>query len=487
MSNPNDPSHRMSSFDASFLHLERPHALLHVGSLFTFARRLPLADLITYLDERLPSVPRYSQRAVMVPLNLGHPTWEPDPEFDLHDHVIHHHLRGGGDDRALAQCCAKLFATPLDRGRPLWEMHLIDGYGDGSALLAKTHHSMIDGAGGVQLINLLMDASPKPRSRPASSLPRPQALPNPVLHAADAMVDTARSQLRMLRDAARLVVRPQQALEETRATLDAISTLTRTLGQRPRPMPFNGELSGERVIAWSTFPVSEVKAIRSRLGGTVNDVVLAVISGGLRHFLHERGVSLDRVELKAMVPVDLRSAQDPVRIGSRVPMMVAPLPVGTADPLERLRHVSATMDLLKNSGESSQMERLVALTDLLPSILQPPLVQLQSKMTSVNTVCANVPGPREARYLLGEPVRSMIPLVPLRGRIGLAFAILSYADQLTIGINADGLQVADGWSIDAALRRSYDELWHVTGLERITGVPRVDSAIRRRARMTKRR
>lgn len=486
MSNPGDLTHRMSSLDASFLYLEQPHALLHVGALFTFARRLPLASLLTYLEERLPLVPRYSQRAVMVPLNLGHPTWEPDPEFDLHDHVIHHHLRGGSDDRALAQMCAKLFAAPLDRGRPLWEMHLIDGYGEGSALLAKTHHCMIDGASGVQLTNLLMDASPKPLARRAPSLPRPEALPNPVLHAADAVVDTLRSQFGLLRGAVQLLSRPQRAIEEARATLDAVSTLTRTLAESPRAMPFNGELSGERAIAWSRFSLNEVKAIRSRLGGTVNDVVLAVISGGLRHYLHQCGIKLDRSDLKAMVPVNLRSEHDPLRLGNRVSMMVTPLPVGTADPLERLRQVSTAMDLLKSSGESRQMERLVALTDLLPPVLQRPLARLQSSIAPVNTVCTNVPGPRETRYLLGEPVESMVPLVPLGANVGLVFGILSYADQMTIGINVDGLQVADAWSIDAALQRSYEELWQVTGLERITTAPQVKPALQRRASASKR-
>jgi len=163
-------------------------------------------------------------------------------------------------------------------------------------------------------------------------------------------------------------------------------------------------------------------------------------------------------------------------------MMVAPLPVGITDPVERLRQVSAAMDLLKNSGQAAQMERIVALTDLLPPILQAPLARLQASLMPVNTVCTNVPGPRETRYLLGEPVQLIVPLVPLAVGIGLGFAILSYADQLTVGLNADAERVPDVWKLAAALHDAFDELWNATGLERVTAAPKVESAYKRRQR-----
>jgi WS/DGAT/MGAT family acyltransferase len=172
------------------------------------------------------------------------------------------------------------------------------------------------------------------------------------------------------------------------------------------------------------------------------------------------------MELKAMVPVNVRSEHDQVKLGNRVSMMVAPLPIGINDPVERLRQVSAAMELLKSGGQAGQMDRIVALTDLLPAPLQRPLAQLQASVSPVNTVCTNVPGPRETRYLLGEPVQLMAPLVPLAAGIGLGFAIMSYADQLTIGINADAERVPNAWELSAALHRSFEELWAATGLER---------------------
>ncbi|HVO24539.1 MAG TPA: wax ester/triacylglycerol synthase family O-acyltransferase [Candidatus Margulisiibacteriota bacterium] len=469
MANADGLNRRMTSLDASFLYLEQPNALLHVAGIYTFAHQLDYASLLRYVRERLDLIPRYTQRAVMVPLNLAHPTWEEDPDFDIHQHVLRHRLKSGHDDAALATLCAKLFAEPLDRSRPLWEMHLIEGYRNGCAMLAKTHHAMIDGASGVQLINLLMDPTPKPATV-EPLLPRPRsrgALPNPLMLVAQGLLDTARTQLTVARQAAGLLTHPARAVAEGRATVDAVATLARTLLSGAPPTLFNGPIGRRRALAWTRLSLNEVKATKNRLGGTVNDVVLAVISGALRTYLQAHSMKIDRTELKAMVPVNVRSEHDQLKLGNRVSMMVAPLPIGITDPIERLRQVSAAMDLLKSGGQASQMERVVALTDLLPPLVQRPLARLQASVSPVNTVCTNVPGPRETRYLLGEPVQLMVPLVPLAAGIGLGFAIMSYADQLTIGLNADAERVADIWTLAEALSGSFEELWAATGLERI--------------------
>ncbi len=487
MANADGLNRRMTSLDASFLYLEQPHALLHVAGIYTFAHPLDYAGLLRYVRERLDLIPRYTQRAVMVPLNLAHPTWEEDPDFDIHQHILRDRLKSGHDDAALATLCAKLFAEPLDRSRPLWEMHLIEGYHGGCALLAKTHHAMIDGASGVQLINLLMDPTPKrvaiepPPARPRSKA----ALPNPLMNAAEGLLDTVRTQVTLARQAASLLTRPRRALAEGRATVDAVATLVRTLLSGAPPTLFNGPIGKRRTLAWTRLSLNEVKATKNRLGGTVNDVVLAVIAGALRTYLHAHGVKTDRTELKAMVPVNVRSEHDQLKLGNRVSMMVAPLPIGITDPVERLRQVSAAMDLLKSGGQAGQMERVVALTDLLPPPVQRPLARLQASVSPVNTVCTNVPGPRETRYLLGEAVQLMVPLVPLAAGIGLGFAIISYADQLTIGLNADADRVSDIWTLADALSQSFEELWAATGLERIAAPSPAPPKARRKAAGTR--
>ena len=473
---------RMTSLDASFLYLEQPNALLHVAAIYTFARPLDFERVVDHIDARLPLIPRYVQRAVMVPLNLGHPTWEDDPHFDINQHVIRHRLKGH-DDHALATLCARLFAEPLDRSRPLWEMHVIEGYGHGCAMLSKTHHCMIDGASGVALMNILLDASPTPPPLELPASPaKPKALPNPVVHAFSGLLDTLRTQVEIGRQVGSKLLKPSDAVEEAREALDAIASMTRTLLSGAPPTPFNGALSKHRALGWARFSLNEVKAVKNRLGGTVNDVVLAIISGGLRQYLKDRGVKVERTELRAMVPVNVRAEHESLKLGNRVSMMVAPLPIGITDPLERLRQVSAAMDLLKNGGQAQQMERVVALTDLLPAPLQRPLARLQASVSPVNTVCTNVPGPRETRYMLGEAVQTMVPLVPLAAGIGLGFAIMSYADQLIIGINGDADRVPDVWKVAKALQHAFDELWGITGIERITAPRPVESALQRRER-----
>jgi len=475
---------RMSALDASFLYLEQPNALLHVGAIFTFAKPIELTRLVTYMAERLPLVPRYAQRAVTVPLNLGHPTWEHDPNFEIHDHVIRHHLRDGGDDQDLARLCAKVFAEALDRERPLWEMHIIDGYGDGCAILSKTHHAMIDGASGVQLANLLMDPSPRPRPPTPRSLPKAESVAHPMVRAADAVLDRVQTQVGFLSAAAAALTRPARALVQIREVVDAVSLMTRTLADPPPSTPFNGELDTKRTVAWTALSLSEVRAIKGRLGGTVNDVILSVICGGLRNYLIESRENVGNRILKAAVPVSLRAESEQAQLGNRVSTMIVPLPVGVANPVDRLRQISAATEQLKTSGQSRQLDRLIALVEVMPPFLQRPLASWQGLVTTpANTVCTNVPGPGETRYLLGEPVQRMIPLVPLGGSIGLGFAILSYANQLTIGINADATMVASAWNVDRCVRRAFDELWSASGLERRDAAVKVASALHRRARL----
>jgi diacylglycerol O-acyltransferase len=476
-------SHRMSSLDASFLYLEQPNALMHVACLYRFDRTLDYDRLVRHVEERLPLIPRYTQRAVMVPLNLGQPTWEADPDFDIRAHMPRHHLKGPHhDDTALAALCARLLAHPLDRTRPLWEMHYVD-YPHGCAVLAKTHHAMIDGASGVALLNILMDVSPQPRPAPAPPpVRRTPELPGAVTQVLEGVIDTLRTQAEIGFTVAKLLARPARALQEARATVEAVGAFVGMVSAPVPPTPFNGPIGTERTMAWTRLSLNEVKATKNRLGGTVNDVVLTVIAGGLGRYLRLRGMKPDRTELKALVPVNVRGEHEHLKLGNRVSTMVAPLPIGVADPVERLRQVSVAMDVLKTSGQAEQMERVVALTDVFPPVLQRPLARLQASFAPVNTVCTNVPGPRETRYMLGEPVQLMVPVVPLAAGIGLGFAIMSYADQLTIGIHADAVRVPDIWKLANALQESSDELWAATGLERVTASGTVESALQRRQR-----
>jgi WS/DGAT/MGAT family acyltransferase len=484
-----DLSRRLSALDASFLYFERPTQPMHVASAITFESPLDYERVVNDLGARLHLVPRYTERVMGVPLGLAHPTWEPDPDFDIRAHVQHRSLRPPGTDEQLAELCAALYAQPLDRTRPLWEIYVVDGYrGSGvpfrrpddagprlepcgaprSTLFVKVHHCMIDGVSGVQLMGVLLDTAPNPPPIPGPGTRRTGPLPGVAHRFLDALVDRLRTGLRRGVSALELLARPGQAVGEIRQTTDAVAHLMRTLVTSAPRTPFNGRLGIARNLAWATFSLNEIKAIKNRLGGSMNDVVLAVISGAMRRVLADRGMSPERIELRAAIPVNVRGTHEHLKLGNQVSMMVAPLPVGILDPVERLRQVRAATALLKAGDDSGKAQRLVRLIELLP----PPVHQLfgraQSLAAPVNTICTNVPGPPVSLYMQGVRVDRMVPFVPLANPVGLAFAILSYADTLTISATADAALAPDLREVIAPLHTSFEELWAATGLSRVS-------------------
>ncbi|MGH7895202.1 MAG: WS/DGAT/MGAT family O-acyltransferase [Candidatus Binatia bacterium] len=459
---------RMTALDAAFFNLERTGQLLHVGSVSITERPLDFARLSDDVASRLHLIPRYTQRVVPVPFHLAHPTWEPAPHFDVRQHVFRHQLRPPGDLPQLSKLVSRLFARPLDRERPLWELHQIDGVeGERSALFGKVHHCMIDGVSGVQLMGVLLDPSPKPAPYP----PAPPATPRPPLPSATTQLWRGmREGTRMFAAHARalvnLVSRPEEALRELERTGEALGEMLRVVLERVPPTPFNGHVSILRRVLWRTVPLHDLKGIKNRLGGTVNDAVLATIAGALRRYLESHGANPDRVELKAMCPVNVRTEGEHLALGNRISMMVAPLPVGIYDPLERYRQVRAAMTLIKASGESVRMTRILDLVTLLPPPLQSAVGWMQVQSAPVNTICTNVPGPPVALYTQGVRLETLVPLVPLAQGIGLAFAMLSYADTLTIGVTLDPALIRDGERIVECLGESFEELRTLAGIER---------------------
>lgn len=458
----------MTALDAAFYNLERTGQLLHVGSISIAEQPLDFARLCDDLASRLHLIPRYTQRVVPVPLNLAHPTWEAATGFDLRRHVFRHQLRPPGDRGQLAKVVSRLFARPLDRDRPLWELHQIDGLDGGrSALFGKVHHCMIDGVSGVQLMGVLFDPNPKPAPYPPPPpAPPPHHLPSATRQLWRGVGDTLRTTTAQARAFVDLLRRPDAALAELSRTTDALSEMVRVLLERVPPTPFNGHVSILRRVFWRTVPLHDLKSIKNRLGGTVNDAVLAILSGALRRYLQEHGVNPDRVELKAMCPVNVRTADEHLALGNRISMMVAPLPVGILDTAERYRQVRAATSQIKASGESARMTRILDLMTLLPPALQTAVGWLQVQSSPVNTICTNVPGPPVSLYAQGVRLETMVPLVPLAQGIGLAFAMLSYADSLTIGATLDPALIRDGERIIDHIDASFEELRAVAGVPR---------------------
>jgi diacylglycerol O-acyltransferase len=460
MATPSDAVRRMTALDAAFYHLERRGQLLHVGGVYTVDGALDYEELVAHLGARLHLVPRYTERVVSVPFGLGHPTWERDPRFSLRNHVLRHALRAPGDDVQLAKLASRLFAEPLSRERPLWEVHLLEGYrGDRSAIFAKVHHCMIDGVSGVELLGVMFDATPRPPAPPA---PPPAAkcppLPSPADQVGRVLWEGIASGIARARTVTEAVRRPVAAATAIGRIADDLGALARLALSAPPRTPFNGHVSVLRRIAWTTVSLNLVKAVKNRLGGTVNDVVLATIASALRGYLEAHDVNPDRMELRAMVPVNVRGTGERLTLGNRVSAMMAPLPVGIFDARERYRQVRVAMAQLKESGQSAQMSHVLDLLEILPAPLQKPIEWLQMQAAPINTICTNVPGPPVSLYALGRRLETLVPLVPLAQGVGLAFAILSYADTLTIGVTVDPALVPDVERFDGLLRNGLEEL-----------------------------
>jgi WS/DGAT/MGAT family acyltransferase len=448
----------MSVRDAGFLYLERPEAGLHIACLALFERDVSLEALIQRVEARLPRLPRYTQRAVPAPFGVGHPTWEDDPDFDLHEHVRRWSLPAPGGESELVALASALFELPLARSRPLWEMHLIQGLdGDRCALLQKVHHCMVDGMAGAQILETLLDAEP---SAPDAvlSLPRSRRRVRPQSGLVGALVDGARAQARGVSQALGALARPTSALAAAdRLRRAAFAALQLATDDVP-VMPWNAPIGPHRSLAFTRLPLEAVRRVRRVRGGTVNDVVLTAIAGGLRRYLEGVGVATRGLELTALVPVSLRSAEEAQALGNRISAMLVPLAVDPSDEIPRLAATRAITDRLKRATAWTGIDALLAALDGAP----PALVALASAYVKIgrlaNLIATNVPGPRETRWLGDARVDALYPLVPIAGGIGLGVAVFSYDGWLHVGLNADARRRVDLEKLRRAIEDAFQAL-----------------------------
>jgi WS/DGAT/MGAT family acyltransferase len=473
---------RLGTLDASFLYLERPSQVMHVAAMITFDGVLDYERLLQDLSARLHLVPRYTQRVMSVPLSVAHPTWERDPQFDIRAHVHSRRLQPPGTDVELAELCSALYGPPLDRAQPLWEMYLINGYSGGGAqgpepsasrpaasagaprdrsvLFVKTHHCMVDGVSGIELLRILLDVAPEPPPPvgPVSPAAPCRPLPGRSSRFVDGCWDRIRKMLPRGLAALPALMEPRRARQEVGKTIEALVHVARTFLEGVPRTPLNGRLGSARALSWLTVPLGDVRAIKNELSGSINDVVLAVVSGALRRLLAERGMNPDRVELRALVPVSVRGVHEQTALGNRISMMVVPLPIGIQDPVERLRQVRVAMVDLKTGNGPAKVERIMPFVDMLPPQMHGLVSWMQERVRLINTICTNVPGPPIPLYLQGVRVGGIVPFVPLVEDVGVAFAVLSYCDAFTFGVTANPGLVPELTAVVAALRASMEDL-----------------------------
>jgi diacylglycerol O-acyltransferase / wax synthase len=451
---------RLSGVDASFLHLEDDGVHMHVGSVLVFEGPAPAYDeLIARLRARLHLVPRYRQKLAYPPLVQSRPVWVDDPHFHLSYHVRHTALPAPGGEAELKRLAGRVLAQRLDRGKPLWELWLVDRVGeDRFALVGKSHHSLVDGISGADLVSVLFESSTRP---PEPERPLPEWTPGPepsgAALLADAMAERAGLPVAAARAVGCALARPDRAAGRLLGAIAGLGSMAAAGLDTAPPSPLNVPIGPHRRYDWVQADLDEFRAIKTALGGTVNDVVLTVVAGALRaHWLaHDRPVG--GVELRAMVPVSVRADAERGALGNRVSMVWAPLPLHAADPLERFRIVHGAMAGLKESGQAVGAEVLTRLTGFAPPTVLQQAARLQTRQRLFNLTVTNVPGPQEPLYLLGRRMLAFHPQVPLAGNTALGIAVMSYAGTIDFGLLSDYDALPDlealAADLDAAIAR----------------------------------
>jgi diacylglycerol O-acyltransferase / wax synthase len=457
---------RLSSFDTSFLANEKDNAHMAIGAVLVFDGPAPAEEeFLAQIRSRLHLLPRLRQRLLTPPLGLGTPFWVDDETFDVRRHVGHATLPAPGGDAELRALAGELYGPALDRRKPLWELTLVDGFaGDaGFAVVYKTHHAMADGISAVDIGMLLFDVEPD-APPPAPEQPwRPHRSPTGAGlagHAATGVLATVR---RLTRWLTRAVRDPADASHRAGDGLAGLWEVTWNLLRAAPRVPLNPRGVGpRRDFAWATFDLPEFKRIKNELGGTVNDVSLAVAAGALRRFLAEDEVAIDGLELKALVPVSIRTVDEHGELGNKLTAMRGPLPVGLADPIARLRTISAAMDGLKASKQPLGAEAIWGLNDwfrdFAPPVLLAPTAAVNFSTRLFNLLVTNFPGPQVPFYALGRELTAIHPVGFLARRHGLAVAILSYNGRVSFGLLADPDSVPGADRLAAHLAAAVAEL-----------------------------
>ena len=436
---------RLSSLDSWFLHLEREIQQLHVGSALLFEGPSPsLAQLTAAIEARLDLLPRYRKRVLRVPLDLGRPVWADDPRFRIGDHVRRVTLPRPGTEDSMRELVARFMSEHLDLSRPLWETWLVNGLDGGRwALINKTHHAMIDGISGADIVAVLLDRDPKAaEARPAPAW-IPGAEPSPVRLAAAALGDLARTPFEVGHVLARALRTPRRFTKETATELYGLALA----GEKvvwPESV-LDGPIGPRRRWGWARADLTEVKQVKNSLGGTVNDVVLAAITGGFRALLTARGEPVDGRTVRTMVPVSMRTAEEHGTMGNQVSAVFADLPVGISNPTERLAAVTSQLSSLKSSGMAIGVDTMLAAADLMPGTLFSLGARLAARLPqrAISTVTTNVPGPQVPMYLLGRRMTELFPYIPLGADIRITIGVASYAGRLTCGVTGDYDAVPD--------------------------------------------
>jgi diacylglycerol O-acyltransferase len=451
---------RLSAVDASFLHQEKEASHMHVGALVVFdGPAPPRDDFCAHLESRLRLVPRYRQKLAFPRLEMGRPFWVDDPSFNLDYHVCHTALPKPGSEEQLRELAGRIFSQRLDRSKPLWELWVVQGLEDGRfALISKTHHALVDGVAGVDIATVLFDLSPVPPELPADDDWTPHPEPSGADLVAEGVKGLLRTPFELAGQAIGAAQHPGEAIERAREAAEGIGEIV-WAGLNPAPdVPLNVEIGSHRRVWWVESRLDDFKEIKNALGGTVNDAVLAVVAGALGRWLRDRGVRTEGLELRALVPVSIRSDQERGELGNRIAAMRGPLPVYVGDPAERLAVVRESMGSLKESKQALGAEVIAGLQGFAPPTLLAQASRVNFSTRLFNLIVTNVPGPQFPLYLLGREMERIVPIAFLPENHALAIAIMSYNGKVDFGLLGDHDAMPDLDAVGDYLGESLAEL-----------------------------
>ncbi len=452
---------KISAVDTAWLRMDRPHNLMMICGVLLFRQQLPLARLRRVIEERFLVFHRFRQRAVQV---AGMAFWQADPHFDLERHVVETALPGRADRAELQKLVSRLAATPLDPARPMWQFHLVDNYEGGSALVVRIHHSYADGIALVRVMLSMTDASPSgPPAMPFAARPsgrgEPQDALGQLLAPFSGAVNTAMKIGATLVDkGAAIWADPAQAVAlagQGTALTAEIAKLA--LMPQDSPTRFKGKPGVGKRVAWAApLPLSEVKTIGKALGASVNDVLLSCVAGAIRAYLQTRGEPVADVMIRALVPVNLRPMEKAYKLGNQFGLVFLDLPVGIANPVERLYAVRANMNALKGSFQPVLALGLLAAMGSGPKALQEVLLQALAR--NATAVMTNVPGPQAPLYLAGAAIDNLMFWVPQSGDIAMGASIISYNGTVQFGLIADRGLCPDPERVSDQFSRQFEQL-----------------------------
>ena len=450
----------MTSADAAWLHMDRPTNLMVVNSVLWFDEPLDLERGRRIIEERLVErYPRFRRRVVEPSLGIGTPSWEDDPNFDIERHMHRIALPPPGDAGALQELVGDLMGAPLDRSKPLWDIYVVEGFGSGTALVSRMHHCIADGIALARVLLSLTDEQPDAGIAPAESPAPAGGALGAIAGPAAAGADLARA---AIHEGFELAGHPRSEAESLagRAVDDARALAKLLLTLPDERTILKGELGGVQRVAWSErIPLADVKRVGRQTHSTVNDVLVAAMTGALHRYLTSRGTPAD--EIRAMVPFNLRPLDQPLprELGNRFGLVYLPLPVGLEDAEKRLAEVHRRMDAIKHSPEGPISYAILGAIGRTPVGVEKRLIDLFAP--KVSAVMTNVPGPRRPVYFAGTRVAGVLGWVPASGGISTGVSIFSYDGGVVVGVRTNARLVPDPQTIIDAFADEFTELERV--------------------------